>query len=71
LNDNRRFDTNAVRADWGNAGDVVVYTVTANFPRLFPVAGLIGLSNTVSLSSTKMVRIQPFGVQTPAMLRSC
>ena len=71
LNGNRRFDANAVRPDWGSANDVVVYKVTASFPRLFPIGSLIGLPDNMTLSSTKMLRIQPFGSQARASLLNC
>lgn len=71
VNGNGRFDANSVRSDWGGAGDVLVYQVTAQMPRLFPVAAFVGLPDTMTLSATKMLRIQPFGPQMRTSVRSC
>lgn len=47
----------------GGASDVVAYTVTINYPRLFPLAAFIGWSNTAQLHATTMLRNQPFASQ--------
>lgn len=71
VNHNGQFDAQAVRSEWGGADDVVVYTVTLRFGRLFPVADFIGMSDETSLTSTKMLRIQPFENRSRPTLRSC
>ena len=47
----------------GGAKDVVVYSVTVTYPRLFPVAKLIGLSENVKLNATTVLANQPYGDQ--------
>lgn len=71
VNANGRFDSDSLRSEWGDADDVLVYQVTARMPRLFPVAGFIGLPDTITLTSTKMLRIQPFESQTGIRLLPC
>jgi len=46
----------------GGARDAVVYTVTVNYPRLFPVFAFIpGQSEDFTLKSTTVLRNQPYG----------
>ena len=63
LNDNGAYDLDTGRSGVGGANDVVFYNATVEMPRLFPVAGLIGWSDVVSLSVTSAVRNQPYGDQ--------
>ncbi|SCW91374.1 TadE-like protein [Sphingobium faniae] len=75
-NDNGRCDAgepfednnaNGVRdADGGNSGqggtqDAVILTVDVDYPRLFPVHGLIGLPSTVRLNAKTVLTNQPYG----------
>lgn len=47
----------------GGAKDDVVYTVQITFPRLLPIAKLIGMSETVSVEARTVLENQPFGEQ--------
>lgn len=47
----------------GSARDAVLYTATVTYPRLFPMAGLVGLPSTVNLRGSSVLRNQPFGEQ--------
>lgn len=47
----------------GNASDVIMYQATVTMPRLFPMAGLMGLPNEYRLQSKTMFRRQPFGTR--------
>jgi TadE-like protein len=47
----------------GGADDIVYYEVTAKTPRLFPVVGLMGFSQDVSITTKTVIRNQPFSAQ--------
>lgn len=47
----------------GGAKDVVVYEAFVSYPRIFPVAKLIGLSSNVNLEARTVLANQPFGEQ--------
>lgn len=56
----------------GGARDAVVYTATMTYSRKFPMASLIGLSETVTNSASTVLRNQPFDAQkSRAKLGSC
>jgi Flp pilus assembly protein TadG len=57
----------------GGAQDKTLYTVTVTYPRMFPMAKLIGLSPTVTLTAKTVLAVQPYADQvtyssTPATL---
>jgi hypothetical protein len=62
-NFNGLYDANGGSSGQGGAKDVVVYTVTMNYPRLFPVAKLIGFSSNANLTARTVLANQPFGDQ--------
>lgn len=47
----------------GGARDAVLYTVTMTYPRIFPMAKLVGLSSTVSATAKTVLRNQPYKLQ--------
>ncbi|MGW8202767.1 MULTISPECIES: TadE/TadG family type IV pilus assembly protein [Sphingomonadaceae] len=47
----------------GGAKDDVVYTVTMTYPRLLPIAKLVGLSENVTVEARTVLENQPFGEQ--------
>lgn len=51
--------------DIANAGarDAVVYTVTMNYPNMFPLHKFIGGSDTTTLSASTVLANQPYGEQ--------
>ncbi|MGE5722807.1 MAG: TadE/TadG family type IV pilus assembly protein [Sphingomonadales bacterium] len=55
----------------GGAKDSVLYTVTAAYPRLFPLDRLIGLSSTVTLTASTIMNNQPYGDQVTATVGHC
>lgn len=71
LNLNGVHDTDGGRSGGGGARDVVIYTVTLRYERLFPVAGLIGLDPDVELVAQTLLRNQPFDQQTQPPTRVC
>lgn len=62
-NDNGQWDADRGQAGIGGARDAVLYTATVTYPRLFPMAGLIGLPANVSVESSTVLRNQPFDEQ--------
>lgn len=63
INDNGTWDNDRGEAGQGSARDAVLYTVTVEVPRLFPVAALIGLPNTFTAHAETVLRNQPFAQQ--------
>ncbi|CAO1652419.1 TadE/TadG family type IV pilus assembly protein [Parasphingorhabdus sp. NYA22] len=62
-NGNDSWDEDRGAAGQGNAKDAVLYTVKVTYPRLFPMAELIGLSQDEVIQASTVVRNQPFGEQ--------
>lgn len=65
-NGNGVWDANQGRTGNGGARDAVLYTVLVSYPRIFPIARLIGQSNTTQMSATTVLRNQPYGLQNTA-----
>lgn len=63
-NNNGTWDATGGKTGIGGARDVVLYSATATYPRMFPMAGLIGLPNTVTIKAATVLRNQPFSGQT-------
>lgn len=72
-NDNGSWSANRGRTGIGGARDVVVYTTTVTYPRLFPLFTMIGLPANVTLSSSTVLRTQPFDEQNDRVttVRNC
>lgn len=62
-NSNGQWDPNRGEASIGGARDAVLYTARVQYKRLFPMAGLAGLSDNVNLSASTVLRNQPFDQQ--------
>lgn len=62
-NNNNVWDPDGGDSGQGGAKDNVVYTVDIAYPRLFPMAGLIGLSPTVEVKAVTVLANQPYGEQ--------
>ncbi|MFM7403656.1 MAG: TadE/TadG family type IV pilus assembly protein [Erythrobacter sp.] len=71
LNDNGRHDLDGGRNGNGRARDVIIYTATLTYDRLFPVDGLLGLSKTATVEATTLLRNQPFDSQVQPTTRNC
>ncbi|MEH6789701.1 TadE/TadG family type IV pilus assembly protein [Parasphingorhabdus sp.] len=65
LNGNDSWDDDRGTTGQGNAKDAVLYTVEVSYPRMFPMAGLIGLPENESIQASTVLRNQPFGEQSP------
>ena len=63
-NGNGSWDQDPGAAGQGGASAVTVYTMTATYPRLFPVARLFGWSSTQTISATTLLKNQPYATQT-------
>lgn len=63
VNGNDSWDADRGAAGQGNAKDAVLYTVKVTYPRLFPMAELIGLPQDEVIEASTVVRNQPFGEQ--------
>ncbi len=62
-NGNDSWDADKGIAGQGNAKDAVLYTVTVTYPRLFPMAEMIGLPQNEVIEASTVLRNQPFGAQ--------
>lgn len=71
LNGNGQHDLDGARVGGGGARDVVIYTVTLRYDRLFPVAGLIGLDPSVEVQAQTLLKNQPFDLQAQPTRRVC
>jgi Flp pilus assembly protein TadG len=64
INGNGVWDTDqGVGGSQGGASDVAVYTLTIQYPRLFPLARMMGWSANEVLSSTTILKNQPYTTQ--------
>lgn len=70
-NGNGSRDLYGARANQGNARDAVIYTAHLTYPRLFPMAGLLGWSRDVAIQSSTVLRNQPYGDQAATTVRKC
>ncbi len=62
-NRNNTYDASGGSTGIGGAEDVIYYQVDVTFPRLFPMAGLLGWNTQQSSSVKTIVRNQPYGAQ--------
>jgi Flp pilus assembly protein TadG len=68
-NGNNAFDADRGRSGTGNSDDIVRYSVTITFPRVFPLGTLMGWSNTQTLTSNTVLRNQPYAGRTNSVNR--
>lgn len=68
-NRNNVFDAAGGSTGIGGAEDVIYYQVDVSFPRLFPMAGLLGWSVNQTSSVKTIVRNQPYGAQATPPVR--
>lgn len=60
MNNNNQWDADPGADGQGGASAVTLYTVTVTYPRIFPVARLMGLSSTVTVTSSTLLKNQPY-----------
>lgn len=70
VNGNGRWDADPGRLTQGGANDVTKYTVTVTYPRLFPVAGLLGFAANGRAVATTLLKNQPYKTQTVETVQS-
>ena len=62
-NGNSMWDSDVGLAGRGGAQDVVVYTASFNYKRMFPLWTILGQSDTQVISAKTYLRNQPFSAQ--------
>ena len=70
-NANGVYDTDRGRSGMGSSEDVLHYSITMTYPRLFPLTKLMGLSNTDTVTSSTVFRNQPYGSRSTAVTTRC
>lgn len=72
-NDNGSWDADRGRSGIGGARDVVLYTAVVTYPRIFPLYGLAGMSQDVTIEASTVLRNQPFDEQNDRIttVRNC
>lgn len=63
INGNGQWDADAGRSGVGGASDVAQYTITVTYPRVFPVAKLLGWSANATISAQTLLKNQPYAAQ--------
>jgi Flp pilus assembly protein TadG len=63
INGNGTWDADPGIAGQGGANDIALYTMTITYPRIFPVAGLLGWPQTQTISSSTLLKNQPYQTQ--------
>jgi hypothetical protein len=68
-NENNRYDVAGGASGIGSADDIVFYQVDVKFPRLFPIAGLLGWPTQQTATVKSIIRNQPYdGQSAPKIL---
>lgn len=62
-NANQTWDSDPGTTGQGGANAVALYTMTVSYPRLFPIMGFFGVSNTQTISSSTLLKNQPYSTQ--------
>ena len=63
MNGNSVWDADMGKTGLGGANDVVVYTVTVNYNRLFGLGSYLGLPLSQTVHATTILKNQPFATQ--------
>lgn len=64
VNDNGNWDPDRGRVGAGGARDAVLLTAVLTYERLFPMAGLLGFDEQVTVEGRTVLRNQPYNEQT-------
>jgi Flp pilus assembly protein TadG len=67
VNGSGKYSRDMGRSGMGGSEDVVRFQVRMTYPRLFPMAGLLGWSNNVEIVQNTMLRNQPYAGRTVAV----
>ena len=57
------LEEDLLRGGFGGARDIVMYTVTATYDKLFPLYGLIGMEQQGTMTISTVLKNQPYGQQ--------
>jgi len=63
VNGNARWDADPGAAGQGGANDVALYTLKIRYPRLFPVAAMLGWGAQTVISASTLLKNQPYATQ--------
>ena len=63
VNGNNSWDRDRGRSGVGGARDAVLYTVTADYDRVFPLHGFMNLPPKISVTGATVLRNQPYAEQ--------
>lgn len=70
-NGNDLRDLDGARNNQGTARDAVAYTAQVTYPRLFPLAHMLGWSSDSVVTATTILRNQPFGDPAAKAVKKC
>lgn len=70
-NGNGTWDSDIGRSGQGGADDAVLYKVTVNYPRLFPMAKMLGWSANQEIVASTVLRNQPYADQVVPVVAGC
>lgn len=73
VNGNGTWDVDPGTSGQGGANDVTLYSISITYPRLFPVAGLMGWPSTQTVKASTLLKNQPYASQvvTPVVTKTC
>lgn len=63
INGNSLWDADPGTTGQGGANDVVLYSMRVTYPRLFPLAGMLGWPSTQTVAASTVLKNQPFANQ--------
>ena len=70
-NDNQTWDEDAGKDGVGGPKDVVLYTVTVTYNRIFPLWAFVGQSQKNTFSASTVLKNQPYDSQQISAVRNC
>ena len=70
-NANLVYDTDRGKSGMGGSEDVLHYSITMSYPRLFPLTKLMGLPSTDTITSSTVFRNQPYGSRSTSVATRC
>lgn len=72
VNGNGQWDADGSRTGVGGASDIAQYTINVTYPRIFPVAKLLGWGASATITAQTLLKNQPYAAQsTPTVLTIC
>lgn len=72
VNGNGQWDADGARTGVGGASDVAQYTIDVTYPRVFPVAKLLGWGASATITAQTLLKNQPYAAQsTPTVATIC